>query len=162
MTARGTLGGLVREAETRDLDRVAAMWTAITRHHEPLDPLFRMRPDSDGELRELLRALLRDRDAAILVYELEGDIAGLCIIRIDHAPPILEETERAEITDLGVRPGFRRRGIGKLLLEQALAWVRMSGIERVEVQVASANAEGQQFWRSQGFGDLMQVLHKRL
>jgi ribosomal protein S18 acetylase RimI-like enzyme len=152
----------VREAETRDLDRVAAMWTAITRHHEPLDPLFRMRPDSDGELRELLRALLRDRDAAILVYELEGDIAGLCIIRIDHAPPILEETERAEITDLGVRPGFRRRGIGKLLLEQALAWVRMSGIERVEVQVASANAEGQQFWRSQGFGDLMQVLHKRL
>lgn len=152
----------MREAETRDLDRVAAMWTAITRHHEPLDPLFRMRPDSDGELRELLRALLRDRDAAILVYELEGDIAGLCIIRIDHAPPILEETERAEITDLGVRPGFRRRGIGKLLLEQALAWVRMSGIERVEVQVASANAEGQQFWRSQGFGDLMQVLHKRL
>jgi ribosomal protein S18 acetylase RimI-like enzyme len=152
----------VREAETRDLDRVAAMWTAITRHHEPLDPLFRMRPDSDGELRELLRALLRDRDAAILVYELEGDIAGLCIIRIDHAPPILEETERAEITDLGVRPGFRRCGIGKLLLEQALAWVRMSGIERVEVQVASANAEGQQFWRSQGFGDLMQVLHKRL
>ena len=162
MIARGTLGGVVRQAEMRDLDRVAAMWIAITRHHEPLDPLFRMRPDADGELRELLRALLRDRDAAILVYELEGDIAGLCIIRIDHAPPILEETERAEVTDLGVRPGFRRRGIGKLLLEQALAWAKMSGIERVEVQVASANTEGQRFWRSQGFGDLMQVLHKRL
>jgi ribosomal protein S18 acetylase RimI-like enzyme len=160
--ARGTLGGVVREAEMRDLDRVAAMWTAITRHHEPLDPLFRMRPDAVGELRELLRALMRDRDAAIWVYELEGDIAGLCIIRIDHAPPILEETERAEVTDLGVRPGFRRRGIGKLLLEQALAWARMSDIERVEVQVASANTEGQRFWRSQGFGDLMQVLHKRL
>ena len=154
MTARGTLGGVVRQAEMRDLDRVAAMWIAITRHHEPLDPLFRMRPDADGELRELLRALMRDRDAAILVYELEGDIAGLCIIRIDHAPPILEETERAEITDLGVRPGFRRRGIGSLLLEQALAWARMSGIERVEVQVASANTEGQRFWRSIGFGDL--------
>ena len=162
MIARGTLGGVVRQAEMRDLDRVAAMWIAITRHHEPMDPLFRMRPDSDGELRELLRALMRDRDAAILVYELEGDIAGLCIIRIDHAPPILEETERAEVTDLGVRPGFRRRGIGTLLLEQALEWARMSGIERVEVQVASANTEGQRFWRSQGFGDLMQVLHKRL
>ena len=162
MTTGSALEGLVRAADMRDLDRVAAMWTAITRHHEPLDPLFRMRHDADGELRELLRALMRDRDAAIFVYERKGDIGGMCIVRIDRAPPILLEMERAEITDIGVREDLRRCGIGRLLLREALAWVRMSGVRRVEVQVASANAEGQRFWRSQGFGDLMDVLHKRL
>jgi ribosomal protein S18 acetylase RimI-like enzyme len=162
VTAEGASGGVVRAAEPRDLDRVAAMWTSITQHHESLDPLFRMRPDADGELRELLRALMRDRDVGVFVFERKGDIGGICIVRIDHAPPILLETERAEITDLGVRPDLRRRGIGRLLLGEALAWVKMSGVKRVEVQVASANAEGQRFWRSQGFGDLMDVLHKRL
>jgi ribosomal protein S18 acetylase RimI-like enzyme len=160
----------------QDLDRVAALWTAITRHHEPLDPLFSMRPDADGELRELLGALYRDVDAQIFVYETEGqetagqeaggreagDLPGMCIVRIDRAPPILVEVERAEITDLGVREDARRRGIGRALVACALAWVKEGGVSRVEIQVAHANTEGQAFWRAEGFGDLMDVLHKRL
>jgi ribosomal protein S18 acetylase RimI-like enzyme len=70
--------------------------------------------------------------------------------------------ERAEITDLGVREDLRRRGIGGLLVSEAIRWVRASGVRRVEVQVAHGNESGQGFWRSQGFGDLMDVLHKRL
>jgi ribosomal protein S18 acetylase RimI-like enzyme len=89
-------------------------------------------------------------------------LAGICIVRIDHAPPILEETERAEITDLGVRPEYRRQGIGTRLVEAAFAWVRAAGVERIEVQVAVGNPEGQAFWREHGFGDLMDVLHRRL
>jgi len=164
------------------MERVAELWTEITEHHARLDPFFRQRSDAQGqsELRGLLNALERDPDAAIFVYALgeseagdaarqssgaaapAADLAGLCIVRIDHAPPILEETERAEITDLGVREVHRRRGVASQLLEAALAWVRAAEVERVEVQVASGNPEGQAFWRARGFGDLMDVLHKRL
>lgn len=154
--------GHVREAESRDLDRVSALWSAITAHHQHLDPLFTMRKDADDELRQLLAALQRDRDAAIFVYDQQGDLPGLCIVRIDRSPPILEEIERAEITDLGVREGYRRAGIGRQLVEAALQWIRECGVERVEVQVAHGNAEGQAFWRALGFGDLMDVLHRRL
>ena len=154
--------GAVRSARIQDLDRVAALWTAITDHHAHLDPLFRMRPGGDAELRELLGGLLRDPDAEIFVYDVDGDLPGMCIVRIDRAPPILEEVERAEITDLGVREGQRRHGIGRVLVAEALAWVRENGVERVEVQVARGNAEGQAFWRAQGFLDLMDVLHRRL
>jgi ribosomal protein S18 acetylase RimI-like enzyme len=154
--------GVVRRARARDLDRVAALWSAITRHHAHLDPFFRMREGADSELRELLSALMRDPDAEIFVYDEDGDLPGMCIVRIDRAPPILEEIERAEITDLGVREDLRRRGIGRRLVAEAMRWVRESGVLRVEVQVATGNAEGQAFWRSQGFGDFMDVLHKRL
>jgi ribosomal protein S18 acetylase RimI-like enzyme len=154
--------GRVRLAEVRDLDRVTALWTAITQHHAPLDPLFRMRSDAGGELRRLLGELARDPDAAIFVYDIDGDLPGMCIVKIDHSPPILEEVERAEITDLGVREDQRRRGIGGALVDEALAWVAAASVARVEVQVATGNVEGQAFWRSRGFGPLMDVLHKRL
>ena len=36
------------------------------------------------------------------------------------------------------------------------------GVGRVEVRVAAANAEGQAFWRSLGFGDHVHVLHRKL
>ena len=156
------MNGVVRPARMQDLDRVAAMWTAITRHHEALDPLFRMRSDADGELRELLSAMLRDVDVELLVYDVDGDLPGMCIIRVDRAPPILEEIERAEITDLGVREDSRRRGIGRVLVAEAFQWAKDRGIERVEVQVAHGNPEGQSFWRKLGFEDLMDVLHRRL
>ena len=167
--------GRVRVARMQEIDRVAALWALITEHHAGLDPLFRMRrgPVADGELRELLRALARDPDAEIFVYDASdtpaapdpdgrADLEGLCIVRIDRAPPILEETERAEITDLGVRPAQRRRGIARRLVEAAMEWVRDRGVARVEIQVASGNREGQAFWRAMGYTDLMDVLHKRL
>ena len=158
----GAAAGAVRVAQMQDLDRVAALWSAITRHHEALDPLFRMRSGAEGELRELLASLRRDPDAEIFVWDEDGDLPGLCIVRIDRAPPILEEIERAEITDLGVRKDHRRRGIGRVLVRRALRWVKEGGVERVEIHVAHGNTEGQAFWRAQGFADLMDVLHKRL
>lgn len=154
--------GGVREATAQDLDRVAALWSAITDHHTPIDPVWRMREGSAGQLKELLAALRRDPDAAIFVYDDAGDLPGMCIVRVDHSPPILEEVDRAEITDLGVREAARRRGIGSQLLASALAWVRLQGVERVQVNVAVGNREGQAFWRRHGFGAHMDVLHKRL
>ncbi len=170
MGDRATIGdndrsaGHVRVARPNEIDRVAALWALITEHHATLDPLFKMRrgPIADGELRELLRTLHRDPDAEILVYVRHETPEGLCIVRIDRAPPILEETERAEITDLGVRPAMRRQGIARRLVEEAQAWVRDRGVARVEIQVATGNREGQAFWRAIGYGDLMDVLHKRL
>ncbi|MFK7898878.1 MAG: GNAT family N-acetyltransferase [Myxococcota bacterium] len=158
------INGRVRVARMQEIDRVATLWAEITEHHAGLDPLFQMRrePAAAGELRELLRALQRDPDAVILVWDVEETPEGLCIVKIDHAPPILEETERAEITDLGVRPGLRRQGIARLLVKEAQDWIRDRGVSRVEIHVASGNVEGQAFWRAMGYGELMDVLHKRL
>lgn len=162
--AGGAEPGRVRPARPQEIDRISALWGLITDHHASIDPLFRMRrgPTAEGELRELLRALSRDPDVEIFVFDVEGTPVGLCIVRIDRAPPILEETERAEITDVGVRPEWRRRGVARRLVEAAQAWVRDRGVARIEIQVASGNREGQAFWRSLGYGDLMDVLHKRL
>ena len=161
-SAKARQDGAVRRAVARDLDRVAALWCAITEHHARLDPLFTLRPDAAAEIDALLRTQLADPDAAVFVWEERGDVPGFCIVRIDRAPPILAETTRAEITDLGVRPAVRRRGIGRALAAAATGWARGCGVRRVEVQVASRNAEGQAFWRALGYGDLMDVLHRRL
>lgn len=156
------LPGRVREARVRDLDRVAALWSAITDHHRPIDPLWRMRAGAGDELRRLLRELEQDSNVAILVVEEGEDLPGMCIVRIDRSPPILQETCRAEITDIGVREDCRRRGLASALLGEALDWVAAQEVSRVEVQVARGNEEGQKFWRAHGFGPLMDVLHKRL
>lgn len=152
----------VRPMRPRDLDRVAALWAALSAHHAALDPLFSLRSDADSEIRELLAAQLRDPDTAVFVCESGGDLEGFCSVQIDRAPPIYRERERAEIADLGVREAARRRGIGTALVAAAYEWIAGRGVDRVEVRVAARNTEGQAFWRALGFDDLMDVLQRRL
>ena len=152
----------VRAAGPGDLAALTALWLEITRHHEPLDPLFRLRPGAEGEVRELLRAWLRDPDARAFLAEAGGAALGMACVRIDRAPPILEEVERGEITDLFVRGAWRRRGVGRALADAALDWVASRGVRRVEVRVADANAGARSFWRALGFGAHVEVLQRRL
>lgn len=154
--------GRVRRAGARDLESVTALWLAIGEHHAGLGPAFALRPDARAEARELLRALLCDADVAAFLYEEDGRALGLCLARVDRAPPIGVESRRAEITDLGVAPERRRGGIGRLLVERARAWLVERGARRVEVRVAVRNPEGQAFWRALGFVDLVDVLEQRL
>ncbi len=134
----------------------------IGEHHAPLDPSFALGAGAEDEAREFLRGLLRDSDAAVFVCDEGGDLRGLCIVRVDRAPRMLRERERAEITDLGVREAARRRGLGRALAGAALDWVAERGVDRVEVRVAAGNPEGQAFWRALGFADHVDVLHRRL
>jgi GNAT superfamily N-acetyltransferase len=188
MAPVGPPEGRIREAKQGDRDAVVALWTDLARHHEALDPVYALRPDAAAEIRKLVTAQLRDPDAVTFLWETTGlettnpemtnretaspqqaasypestGIHGLCIVRIDRAPPIHWEIERAEITDLIVAVEFRRRGIAGALLDQALAWVEQNGVERVEVRVAAGNVEGQAFWRARGFGSWMDVLQLHL
>jgi ribosomal protein S18 acetylase RimI-like enzyme len=72
------------------------------------------------------------------------------------------EAERAEITELHVNPGERRRGIGRALAESCLDWLTGRGVERCEIRVAAGNDAGRSFWRALGFGAWMDVLQRRL
>jgi len=152
----------VRNARESDLERLTKLWTEIADHHAALDSLFRLRPDAGPAIARVLASQLADPDAAIFVWEDDRGVRGFCSVRIDRAPPILEETRRAEICDLGVDREARRRGIGKELVRAAVAWVREQHVARIEVRVATGNREGQSFWRAVGFGDLLHVLQKRL
>ena len=152
----------LRRAGADDLAGLVELWIEVTAHHAALDPLFTLRPNARPVIERLIRSQLRDSDAAIFVVDSLDSLAGFCCVRVDRAPPILEETRRAEITDLGVRVALRRRGFGRALAAAALDWTAERGVDRVEVRVASRNAEGQAFWRELGFDDLMDVLQRRL
>lgn len=155
----------IRRATVADAARVARLWAALTREHAQHDPYFRLRRDAAPAIDALVAAILRDRDSLVLLpCDGEGAPAGdaVCIARVDQAPPILEESGRVEITDLYVATALRRRGLGRALATHALAWAADKGISRVEVRVASRNAEGQAFWRALGFGEFVDVLQRRL
>ena len=154
--------GGVRRAGAGDAEAVAALWSELSAHHARLDARHTLRPGAQREIRRLVQSDLADPDALVLLYEQQGSACGLCMTRIQHAPPIHREMQRAEIGELFVRESARRCGIGRALVDRTFEWLRGRGVDGVVVRVGAANAQGQAFWRGIGFAAFVDVLERRL
>lgn len=72
------------------------------------------------------------------------------------------DERRGYLYHLAVHPDFRRKGIGKKLLEQSVYKLKKSGIEKCHVFIFKNNKEGRKFWESIGweFRDDIVVMSK--
>ena len=75
--------------------------------------------------------------------EAAGIVAGFLIGR--------QVGEEAEVLNLAVAPGSRRRGEGGALLKMAIEEFRMRGVSRVFLEVRESNATGIAFYEKHGF-----------
>jgi ribosomal protein S18 acetylase RimI-like enzyme len=62
-----------------------------------------------------------------------------------------KEKKSGELTRIYVLPEYQRRGAGGLLLEEGLAALSKSGIDRLFVDVEKDNPIGRQFYEKKGF-----------
>ena len=104
------------------------------------------RPVADE--RRYLKALRRYPDAAVYVAETtSGELAGRLSLARDPHPG------SAHVADLGlmVSRAHRRKGVGWLLLEQAVEWGRASGVEKLELHVFPHNEAAIRLYERFGF-----------
>ena len=97
--------------------------------------------------RRYLKALKRYSDAAVFVAEGADGIVGRLSLGRDPHPA------SRHVADLGlmVAAGHRRRGIGRALLEQAVAWAAEVGVRKLELHVFPHNEGAIALYESFGF-----------
>jgi N-acetylglutamate synthase len=61
---------------------------------------------------------------------------------------------RGHIYHLAVDPTYRRRGLGKRLLDECLEGLRRAGVKRVIIMVADDNPRGREFWKRCGWEEI--------
>lgn len=90
----------------------------------------------------------RFRKEISVVAEAGGVFAGVC-----HCAPSLNPREEglAHLHILGVRPEFRRLGLGNCLMVEALGRLRRYGFDRVELDMDSLNSRALPLYEQLGF-----------
>jgi ribosomal-protein-alanine N-acetyltransferase len=78
-----------------------------------------------------------------IVAEVNGRIAGYVISRI--LPGI------GDLASLAINPGYRRRGIGTVLLNAIEQRVKEYGVNEINLEVRKTNLTGLAFWQNMGF-----------
>jgi ribosomal protein S18 acetylase RimI-like enzyme len=89
-----------------------------------------------------------------------GSTAGFACLRI--VPAMADDHPHATLTELYVRPVWRRRGVGRRLLESAETYARSAGVEQLVLLTGLGNAEAQAFYRALGYDGWALAMRKNM
>ncbi|SOC42555.1 GNAT family N-acetyltransferase [Ureibacillus acetophenoni] len=117
-------------------------------HAEALPNIFRkvkqVMPES------YFNELLEDPNSDILIAKINDEIVGFAVMELVESPPFKSMTPRvyAYMHDFGVKSGFQRRGIGRLLFEACIEWSKNMGASSLELNVWEFNEKAISFYES--------------
>lgn len=110
--------------------------------------------DENGYADQLRDVAARARAAVVLVaVQDETGVVGCVTYVPDDASPYAEDLRRGEASMrmLGVAPGFRRRGVGRALVEACVERARAAGNERVFLHSGAWMDAAHAMYESLGF-----------
>ncbi len=138
--ARAIMSMLIRAPRAEDLEAIIALDTHITGEAKP--EFWRHKLGLGGALPTGSRPLVR-------VAEVSGRIIGVLVGEVRswefHLPPT------GWITVLMVDPAYRRQGIGRRLLAEALEYFREHGLRSVRTMVGWSDGDVLSFFTAMGF-----------
>ena len=105
-----------------------------------------------------------EHSGTIFIAEVEGSIAGFAVVlaKVPNEDKDEEPYDYAYISDLAVLDRFRKRGIGRALMERAEAFARERGARWLRVNVLARNEGARRLYEDRGFRDRLILLEKPL
>jgi ribosomal protein S18 acetylase RimI-like enzyme len=123
---------VIRPATPADAPSVLALWSRA-----------RSQAATTPDTEEALRVLIERDPGALLVAEVDGELAGTVIAAFDGW--------RGNLYRLTVVPELRRRGIGRRLVAAGEQRLRELGARRVTALVGRPDERAAAFWEATGY-----------
>jgi len=152
----------IRVVERRDLKRAVEMWAALMEHGETCDPRWKLAEGARDSMRRWAEELWLGVDPFphAWVADADGELVGWLDGHPSNPSPVLDLPFGATIGNLWVAPAWRRRGIGRRLVEAFVGRAAAAGYADIEVGTLARDTSAVAFWRSQGFGDWLVILRQ--
>jgi len=126
----------VREAVLADAVRLAELWSELLRRGDDTDHV--------ADLAQVIEKAHHDPDQRLVVAEYDGRLAGAVHLRLTTITPLNLDLS-VQVMSPNVFPEFRRHGVGRTLMDAAVAWAEERGAGHVATAALSSSRDGNRF-----------------
>jgi GNAT superfamily N-acetyltransferase len=132
---------IVRLATEQDLPRILELYEELVGERHPLSP---------DETQPVLAQIAAMPGHELLVAEENGAVVGTLVVLV---VPNLSHGARpwAIVENMVVDGRYHRQGIGRLLMEEAIARARQAGCYKIQLLSNKKRRQAHKFYRSLGF-----------
>jgi ribosomal protein S18 acetylase RimI-like enzyme len=154
----------VRPAKRADLPALGRLGALLVRTHHDFDEKRFLEATSGTErgYAGFLGSQLEDPDVAVLVAEHNDAVVGYAFAGVEGTDYMSLRGPAGVLHDIVVDPEHRGRGVGRLLLDTVLRWLRSRGAPRVVLSTAARNEPAQRLFASAGFRQTMVEMTREL
>lgn len=140
----------VRQARPEDVPSLVALFQELDRMQAGWR-VFTPRPGFFDEVGDKYREAMNNPDAVVLVVDDdEGEVVGMAYGEA-RTPSRFSDERALELSGVVVRAGYRGRGVGRELVQEAARFAGERGIEWIELKTFSPNRGAMEFWEDLGF-----------
>jgi GNAT superfamily N-acetyltransferase len=142
---------VVRDALPQDVDALLLVWTSLAGRAGDRDL-----GQAAAEAAASVARLAADPDQRLLVAVLDGEVVGAAHLLRAPISPLHGETA-VHVAHLNVLDRCRRRGVGRALMEAAVAWAEEKETAHVLVAAAVGSRDANRFMARLGLGQIAVV-----
>jgi len=141
----------IRPATPDDYDALSVIANAVHEMHAAAVPAV-FRSGSAAMPENYYAYLLKNITGAVYVAEQAGEIVGYLVVETDQSRAGDGPTRRliGHIEQIGVAREARGRGIGRALVETAIAWAKEQGADELRLNVWEFNGDAIAFYEHLG------------
>jgi len=140
----------VRQATPEDVPALVALFQELDRMQSDWR-VFTPRPGFYDEVGLKYREAMSTENAVVVAAEGdEGEIVGMAYGEV-RIPSRFSDERALELSGVVVRTGYRGRGVGRALVQEAARFAGEMGVEWVELKTFAPNQGAMAFWEGLGF-----------
>ena len=155
---------LIRPATRADAPALGRLGALMVRTHHDFDPqrFVAAGPGTARGYGSWLASQTEEPDVIVLVAEREGEVVGYAYAGLEGHDYMALRGPAGALYDVIVDPAHRRHGIGRQLLDAAIAALRAKGAPRVILSTAEKNEPAQRLFEHAGFRRTMIEMTREL
>lgn len=148
---------IVRRAEKEDLDQFMDLVMRMKRLNGEFDSLFKANEDNIDKIKDYYLSTIEHRDKFVtLVAICKNKICGLVKAEVKDRVSYIPDKE-ARINDLYIMPEFRRKDVGKEMLNKLYEIAREMKIKVISAEFPSLNLIALNFYKKIGYREIDSV-----
>jgi ribosomal protein S18 acetylase RimI-like enzyme len=154
---------VICECRIEDLDSaIKHLWMYLAQEMFEIEPITISSEANSNMWLDFVKDGLLKRRNILITAKVGEKIAGYALLTLPREGTFEVQETFGVVNELYVLPEFRKKGIGKKLLEECLGRIKAEGFKSARISVLSGDKDAIQLYKRIGFRVFMHNLTKKL